>query len=78
MWVLLPDNSAPQVHEEAIAMLKTGRELWYWGGKSKSEEAFTLMRQAYETLGRYELIRVLEAHFSYRDIPWVDLLEPKS
>lgn len=48
-------------------MLKLGRELWYWEGRDRSAEAFNLMRQAYELLGRHELIRILEAHFHWRN-----------
>jgi hypothetical protein len=75
--IILPKNYDPVIHQEAIEMLKVGRELWYWQGEHKSQEAFNLMRQAYEALGRFELIRILDAHFRYRDIPMVDLVSTR-
>jgi hypothetical protein len=49
--------------------------LWYWGGEERSQEAFRLMRQAYQTLGRQTLIRILEVHYLHRNALGVDLLQ---
>jgi Uncharacterised conserved protein (DUF2228) len=61
--------------DEAIEMLKLGRELWYWNGKDRSTEAYDLMRKAYELLERPELIRILEIHYCDRDRPSVDSIQ---
>jgi hypothetical protein len=60
---------------EAIEMLRSGRELWYWHGEDRSTEAFNLMKGAYELLGRHELIRILDAHFLDRNRPSVDSIQ---
>jgi hypothetical protein len=65
--IILPDRFDRVRDKDAIEMLKLGRELWYWEGRDRSTEAFNLMRQAYELLGRYELIRILEVHFHWRN-----------
>jgi Uncharacterised conserved protein (DUF2228) len=61
--------------QEAVEMLKLGRELWYWQGKDRSAEAYDLMRKAYELLERPELIRILDAHYHDRDRMSVDLVQ---
>ena len=60
--------------QEAIEMLKLGRELWYWNGADRSAEAYDLMRKADELLERPELIRILDVHYCNRDLPSVDLI----
>jgi hypothetical protein len=60
---------------DAIGMLKAGRELWYWNGEDRSIQAYDLMRKACKLLGKYELIRILDAHFQNRHRPSVDLVQ---
>ncbi|MFT3926388.1 MAG: DUF2228 domain-containing protein [Myxococcales bacterium] len=54
--------------------LLLGRELWHFGGDTRSEDAYQLLRAAYAALGRDVLIRVLDAHYQGRDRKSVDLL----
>jgi Uncharacterised conserved protein (DUF2228) len=71
--VVLKDNLDCD-NGEAIAMLKLGRELWYWDGRERSAEAYKLMRKAYTLLDRPELICILDAHFRNRSLPDVNLI----
>ncbi len=60
---------------EAHEMLRQGRYLWYWAGAAESQEAFRLMSQAYQTLRRQTLLRILEVHYLHRNLPGVDFLQ---
>lgn len=71
---LVLNNNFGRDRKEAIEMLKSGRELWYWNGKDRSTEAYDLMRKAYELLARPELIRILDVHFHNRNLPNVNLI----
>jgi hypothetical protein len=73
--IILPSNFDRDSNGEAIEMLKAGRDLWYWNGDTRSEEAFNLMRQAYTLLERHELIRILDTHYHCRNLPSVDLIK---
>jgi hypothetical protein len=68
-------NDSDSDRQEAIEMLKSGRELWYWSGEDRSTEAYSLMRKAYELLARPELIRILDVHYHDRNLPNVDLIQ---
>jgi hypothetical protein len=72
---LVLDDCVCADRPEAIEMLRSGRELWYWHGEDRSSEAFNLLKKAYELLGRHELIRILDAHFLDRDRPSVDSIQ---
>ncbi|GAB4194618.1 MAG: hypothetical protein Fur006_40480 [Coleofasciculaceae cyanobacterium] len=73
--VIRPENFNPNTHQEAIAALAKGRSLWYWEGEEQSSRAYQLLRGAYESLDRHELIRILDVHHQNRSNGWVDLLE---
>jgi hypothetical protein len=73
--VIRPENFNPDTQGEAIAALAAGRSLWYWHGEEHSSKAYNLLREAYLTLERYELIRILDIHYQNRSNGWVDLLE---
>ncbi len=73
--VIKPENFNPDTQGEAIAALAKGRSLWYWSGEEHSSRAYKLLRGAYLTLERYELIRLLDIHYQNRSNGWVDLLE---
>ncbi|MBD2001867.1 MULTISPECIES: ADP-ribosylation family protein [Cyanophyceae] len=73
--VIKPENFNPDTQGEAIAALAKGRSLWYWYGEEHSSRAYKLLRGAYLTLERYELIRLLDIHYQNRSNGWVDLLE---
>jgi hypothetical protein len=73
--VIRPKDFNPDTHGEAIAALAKGRSLWYWYGEEHSSRAYELLRGAYLTLERYELIRILDIHYQNRSNGWVDLLE---
>ena len=59
-------------NDRAIELLKTGRSLWYWSGKTTGEsrerlqQAHQLMKTAYELMGRYKLIEILDVVFDSR------------
>lgn len=73
--VIRPEDFNPDTYGEAIAALAKGRSLWYWHGEEHSSRAYNLLRGAYVTLERYELIRILDIHYQNRSNGWVDLLE---
>ncbi len=73
--VIRPEDFNPDTQGEAIAALAQGRSLWYWYGEEHSSRAYKLLRGAYLTLERYELIRILDIHHQNRSNGWVDLLE---
>lgn len=73
--VIRPEAFNPDTHGEALAALAKGRSLWYWIGEEHSSRAYELLRGAYLTLERYELIRLLDTHYQNRSNGWVDLLE---
>jgi hypothetical protein len=83
---LVLKDSFDRSYGEAIEMLRTGRELWYWNGADRfstgdaprTTEAFDLMSRAYKLLGRDELIRILEVHFHHRNLPSVDVIQRKN
>jgi hypothetical protein len=73
--VIRPEDFNPDTQGEAIAALAAGRSLWYWHGEEHSSKGYNLLREAYLTLERCELIRILDIHYQNRSNDWVDLLE---
>lgn len=57
-----------------VPALHLGRSLYYWGGATWSSAAHGLLGAAYVRLERPALLRVLDAHFTHRDLGSVDIL----
>jgi hypothetical protein len=55
--------------------LKLGKDLWATGGERRMTYAVELLEEAYEALGRAELVRVVQTHRANRELPSVDILE---
>jgi hypothetical protein len=49
-----------------------GRYLWTGGGEAESDQAYRLLKVAYEALDRRLLSRVLELHYQHRNLSDVD------
>jgi hypothetical protein len=59
---------------DPVNAMALGRSAWYRGGAAHSEAAFTLLKSAYDCLGRRDLIRILQTHYEYRESRFDDLL----
>jgi hypothetical protein len=77
MKSLIRNAVAECTQDKPLGALSIGRSLHYWGGSNYSQDAYQLLRAAYEALGRTELIRILDVHHQYRDLPNVDVLSKK-
>lgn len=58
--------------------LKLGKDLWAIGGGRRMAYAIELLGEAYEALGRGDLLRVLQTHVANRELPSVDILEDEA
>jgi hypothetical protein len=64
---------AAAAKEEPYSALSVGRSLWYFGGDKYSQQAYELLRTAYEVLEQPTLLHILKVHHSHRQLPNVDL-----